>query len=128
MRNKMRDHLLPAELESGEKPIFHLKHGTGGIVDIEFMVQYAVLAWSQQYPELSAYTDNVRILDALNSEGLWEESEVLALAESYKDFRSETHRLSLQQLPVQLPLAQFERQRQVVIKKWQNLMGEQSAQ
>ena len=128
MRNKMRDHLLPAELESGEKPIFHLKHGTGGIVDIEFMVQYAVLAWSHQYPELSVYTDNVRILDALNSEGLWEESEVLALAESYKDFRSETHRLSLQQLPVQLPLAQFERQRQVVIKKWQNLMGEQGAQ
>jgi len=128
MRKKMRDHLLPAGLEGGEKPVFHLKHGTGGIVDIEFMVQYAVLAWSHQYPELSVYTDNVRILDALNKDGLWEESEVLALAESYKDFRSEAHRLSLQQLPVQLPLEYFGQQRQVVIKKWQSVMGGEGAQ
>ncbi|MBL4826835.1 MAG: bifunctional [glutamate--ammonia ligase]-adenylyl-L-tyrosine phosphorylase/[glutamate--ammonia-ligase] adenylyltransferase, partial [Spongiibacteraceae bacterium] len=38
MRRKMRDHLMPIGLETAENPIFHLKHGRGAIVDIEFMV------------------------------------------------------------------------------------------
>lgn len=128
MRQKMREHLLPVGLEQGENPLFHLKHGAGGIVDIEFMVQYAVLAWSHQHPALSVYTDNVRILEVLKDEGLWGESETQALAESYKDFRSEAHRLSLQQLPGQVPQAQFEQQSHVVREKWQQLMIDQDAQ
>ena len=123
MRRKMREHLLPAGLEAGENPLFDLKNGTGGIVDIEFMVQYAVLAWSHKHPALCVYTDNVRILDALKEEGLWEASEVLALTEAYKDFRAEAHRLSLQQLPLQVPAVQFERQSQAVRKNWQQLFS-----
>ena len=51
MRYKMRKHLLSvAKVKEGE---FHLKQSEGGIVDIEFMVQYAVLAWSHRVPELA---------------------------------------------------------------------------
>jgi len=128
MRKKMRDHLLPAGLESGEKPLFHLKHGSGGIVDIEFMVQYAVLAWSHEHPALSVYTDNIRILEALKDEGLLSEDEAKALIESYIDFRSEAHRHSLQQLPGQVPREQFAEQSQAVIDKWQQLMSARAPQ
>jgi glutamate-ammonia-ligase adenylyltransferase len=125
MREKMRAHLVPGELATADNALIDLKNSAGCIVDIEFMVQYAVLAWSHMYPALSVYTDNVRILDALKDEGLWQESEALALAKAYKDFRSEAHRLSLQKLPVLVPAAQFEQQRQFVLKKWQQLMDDQ---
>ncbi len=46
MREKMRAHLLKPETSGGKSPSFHVKQSVGGIVDIEFMVQYCVLAWS----------------------------------------------------------------------------------
>ncbi len=127
MRKKMRDSLLPKGLESGETPVFHLKHGTGAIVDIEFMVQYAVLAWSHQHPALSVYTDNVRILEALYHEGLFNEVEALALIEAYKAYRAESHRLSLQQLPGQVPQVKFAQQSAAVISKWRQLLDDPGA-
>ena len=78
MRQKMRDHLLPKGLEQAEMPIFHLKHGSGAIVDIEFMVQYAVLAWSHQHPALAVYADVIRILESLQQEGLFSAADVEA--------------------------------------------------
>ena len=43
-----------------------LKRGSGGIVDIEFVVQYLVLAHAHDHPSLTEFTDNVRILDAVS--------------------------------------------------------------
>ena len=69
MRRRMREHLLPATgSDDGE---FNLKQSPGGIVDIEFMVQYAVLAWSHRVPELARWSDNVRILETLGDHGLF---------------------------------------------------------
>ncbi|MBP8237652.1 MAG: bifunctional [glutamate--ammonia ligase]-adenylyl-L-tyrosine phosphorylase/[glutamate--ammonia-ligase] adenylyltransferase, partial [Pseudomonas sp.] len=69
MRAKMRDNLGSKATAAGtaanafEAAVpFDLKQDAGGIVDIEFMVQYAALAWSRQYPELLEFTDNIRIL------------------------------------------------------------------
>src|SRR5699024_5274652 len=62
---------------------FGLKQDAGGIVDIEFMVQYAVLAWSWQYPQLVTYTDNIRILDGLGAENLFSADHVRLLQEAY---------------------------------------------
>lgn len=68
MRHKMREHLLPKGLEQRQPPVFHLKQGRGAIVDIEFMVQYAVLVWSHQHPALSEISDNIRILEILGKD------------------------------------------------------------
>src|SRR5690606_28596463 len=72
MRQKMRENLATHTTQGGVDPSaftaaasFDLKQDAGGIVDIEFMVQYAVLAWSCRYPELLRFTDNIRILDGL---------------------------------------------------------------
>ena len=50
MRKKMRDHLGSKKNDEQGNPLFHLKHDKGGIVDIEFMMQYAVLAHAHKTP------------------------------------------------------------------------------
>ena len=124
MRQKMRDHLLPRGLEEAENPIFHLKHSVGAIVDIEFLVQYAVLAWSHQYPILADYTDNIRILECLQQVGLFSGSGGQALIDAYKAYRARAHRLSLLQQPSEVPMIEFERQRRSVMAKWSELLNQ----
>src|SRR5690606_3920051 len=70
MRQKMRDQLGSKKHNIEGEEIFNLKQDAGGIVDIEFMVQYAVLAWAWKQPALARYTDNIRILGALEEAGL----------------------------------------------------------
>jgi len=121
MRIKMRQHLLPGEkVANGD---FHLKQGKGGIVDIEFMVQYAVLAWSNKVPVLARWSDNVRILEALGREGLFEQEECKALSEAYIAYRSAAHQLSLQQQSDVAPSDNFCESRKAVTDKWQQLFG-----
>jgi glutamate-ammonia-ligase adenylyltransferase len=75
---------------------FQLKQDAGGIVDIEFMVQYGVLAWSHQYPELTQVTDNMRLLDAFVHCGLMSSKDCQTLQETYLAYRVETHKRALQ--------------------------------
>ncbi|NND67787.1 MAG: bifunctional glutamine synthetase adenylyltransferase/deadenyltransferase, partial [Halioglobus sp.] len=121
MRNRMRGHLLPDE--QGKDGEFHLKQGSGGIVDIEFMVQYAVLAWSHREPELARWSDNVRILETLGRKGLFEQQECEALTEAYLAYRSAAHQLSLQQQPGVVPADRFAAQRAQVSDKWRQLFA-----
>jgi glutamate-ammonia-ligase adenylyltransferase len=124
MREKMRDHLLPKGLDKADPPLFHLKHGRGAIVDIEFMVQYAVLAWSHKYSALTVYTDNIRILETLCEEGLFSKAETEILVDAYKAYRAATHRLSLLELSNEVPLAEYELHIEPVKAKWLELFGE----
>ncbi|MCE2030426.1 bifunctional [glutamate--ammonia ligase]-adenylyl-L-tyrosine phosphorylase/[glutamate--ammonia-ligase] adenylyltransferase [Sessilibacter corallicola] len=120
MRDKMRSHL-------GSKPkqsLFHLKQDHGGIVDIEFMVQYAALAWAHQHPRLVKYSDNIRILDEIEQAGLMPSSDVQLMVDAYKAYRSIGHRLALQQQPNVLPTDALLEYRQAVTSIWQNLMIE----
>ena len=65
----MRERMLK-ELDRGNATSFDLKHGPGGITDIEFMVQYAVLRWAGAHPPLLAWTDNLRLLETIADLGL----------------------------------------------------------
>jgi glutamate-ammonia-ligase adenylyltransferase len=69
-----------------------LKQGSGGIVDIEFMVQYLVLAHAHAHPSLTEFTDNVRILDGVERLGLLPADLAARLREAYLGLRSEWHR------------------------------------
>ncbi|MCL4105977.1 UNVERIFIED_CONTAM: hypothetical protein GTU68_058283 [Idotea baltica] len=121
MRAKMREHLLPQRRkENGE---FHLKQDSGGIVDIEFMVQYAVLAWSHKFPELTRWSDNVRILEVLGREGLFDQRECDALAQAYLAYRAAAHQLALQQQPDIVPVERFAESKIAVENKWRQLFG-----
>ncbi len=122
MRRRMREHLLPKATQGDRE--FHLKQGVGGIVDIEFMVQFAVLAWSARHPDLVVWSDNVRILDALGTTGLFDRTECDALTEAYLAFRSASHQLALQQLPGTVPIEQYGALRQAVADKWDDVFAQ----
>ena len=122
MRSKMREHLLPPDASADAK-VFHLKHGTGGIVDIEFMVQYAVLAWSAREPELARWSDNVRILEAVARAGLFEQAECDVLTEAYLAYRSAAHQLSLQEEAGVVSAERFADFRAAVSAKWKQLFS-----
>ncbi|MCW8195750.1 bifunctional [glutamate--ammonia ligase]-adenylyl-L-tyrosine phosphorylase/[glutamate--ammonia-ligase] adenylyltransferase [Proteobacteria bacterium 005FR1] len=118
MREKMRKHLGTSE-NSDE---WHIKQDAGGIVDIEFMVQYAVLAWAHSNPGLTRYTDNIRILGCLAEAGLITGADAELLIEAYKTYRSTVHRLALQGLPSTVANDQFLTERRVVADYWQRLL------
>lgn len=86
MRARMR-----SQLPEDEAAV-DLKRGTGGIVDIEFVVQYLVLAHAHDHPALSEYTDNVRILDAVDAAKLLPRGAAARLTEAYLALRAEWHR------------------------------------
>ena len=72
-----------------------LKRSSGGIVDIEFVVQYLVLAWSHEYPVLAEYTDNIRILETAENLQLLPARMAQNLRTAYLALRSEWHRTVL---------------------------------
>ncbi len=100
---------------------YDLKQDAGGIVDIEFMVQYAALAWSHGHPELLRYTDNIRILDGLADAGLLPAEDVALLQEAYKTYRSVAHRQALVKLPGVVPGDQLQAERRAVMRIWRAL-------
>ena len=72
-----------------------VKHDPGGIVDIEFMVQYWVLRWAHEHPGLTRHTENIQLLEALKAEGLLEPARAKLLTEAYRRYLSVEHRLKL---------------------------------
>ena len=113
MRNRMRKELLKEK-----KGQFDLKQGLGGIVDIEFMVQYGVLAWATEKPELLAYTDNIRLLESLASAGLMSKSDVDTLSEAYRVFRARLHKMALQEQPRLVDIEEYSELSTAVQKIW----------
>lgn len=94
---------------------FDLKHDAGGIVDIEFMVQYLVLAHAHQLPDIAVWSDVVRLLESLQQAGVVSEQVAEALRVSYLDYRSAIHALALQGAPPVSSASQFSEQRRQVL-------------
>jgi len=118
MRQKMRTQLRPKDTETDAHPYLDLKQGSGAIVDIEFIVQYAVLAWAHEHPALANWTDNIRLLETLEQEKLLATDAAQGLIAAYKSYRIAAHRLSLAQQPAKRPLAEFENERTMVATQW----------
>ncbi|VVP55419.1 bifunctional [glutamate--ammonia ligase]-adenylyl-L-tyrosine phosphorylase/[glutamate--ammonia-ligase] adenylyltransferase [Pseudomonas fluorescens] len=128
MRAKMRDNLGTKSTAAGTganafeaTAPFDLKQDAGGIVDIEFMVQYAALAWSQTCPSLLRWSDNFRILEELANEGLMPAEDASLLREAYKAYRAAAHRQALQKDAGVIPGDQFADERRQVMRIWREL-------
>jgi len=70
---------------------FDLKRDPGGITDIEFVVQYAVLAHACRHPALLRWTDNIRLLGELAASGVLPAADAERLAAIYREFRDQLH-------------------------------------
>ncbi len=115
MRIRMRK-----ELSKEKKGQFDLKQGAGGIVDIEFMVQYGVLAWAFEKPELLEYTDNIHLLEALAAVGLMAKADVKVLSDAYRTFRARLHKMALQEQPGLVDVEEYSELSAAVQRIWQH--------
>ena len=110
------------ELIRTEEGFFDLKQGEGGITDIEFMVQYMVLAWSASYDNLLTYSDNIRILDAIAEDNLFSKEECQDLADCYRAFRADIHKIALQEQPAVVDDKTVAKPRARVREIWQKYL------
>lgn len=69
----------------------------GGIVDIEFLVQYLVLRHTCDHPDVVEWTDNICLLEALSVDGLISGEDSGILQNAYVSMRKAMHRLTLQE-------------------------------
>jgi len=100
MRLRMQENL-----DKGGPGQLHLKNDPGGVADVEFMVQYLVLAHASQFPELLEYPDNVRILTVAARCNLISADECEQLKQQYLTLRRLINRQSLQQKPAVVELS-----------------------
>jgi glutamine synthetase adenylyltransferase/Zn-dependent oligopeptidase len=91
MRLRMR-----RELSRAGPGQFDIKQDAGGIADIEFLVQYWVLASAADQPELLRFSDNIRQLEGLTAAGVLDLATALWLKEAYIGYRTVLHHLSLE--------------------------------
>jgi glutamate-ammonia-ligase adenylyltransferase len=118
MRRRMRK-----ELDSSDATVFDLKHGSGGIGDIEFLVQYLVLKEAYAHPDVIFYSDNIRQLDALVAAGLLDKHAGDRLQGVYRAYRQRLHHLVLDGQKALCDAEQFSAERDFVIKIWNDWLG-----
>ncbi|MCM2129806.1 bifunctional [glutamate--ammonia ligase]-adenylyl-L-tyrosine phosphorylase/[glutamate--ammonia-ligase] adenylyltransferase [Larsenimonas rhizosphaerae] len=121
MRHKMRTHLAGSSKDQAEGR-FHLKQDPGGLVDIEFLNQYAVLALSHESEALLTYTDNIRLIETLESCGQISQEEAAILRDAYLAYRAETHRQALSKAGEMTSSEGFDEHRRAVARLWQRWM------
>ena len=119
MRQKMHDN-QPAPPEGH----FHLKQDAGGLIDIEFIVQYLLLAHGAEEPVLCRMSDNIRQLAALEATGILTSSQAMTLRDSYRKLRLEVHHRQLNDTGNHAPLRDWQPLRDQVIAIWQDVFAE----
>jgi glutamate-ammonia-ligase adenylyltransferase len=122
MRARMR-----AEHASTEPGVFDLKQDPGGITDIEFMVQYGVLAYAADQPALLTWTDNKRLLEVFSDCGVMPATACAELCEAYFAMRHRIHRCALQEQPARVPDSEFREQRRLVTGLWREFLLDEVA-
>ncbi|WP_367108778.1 bifunctional [glutamate--ammonia ligase]-adenylyl-L-tyrosine phosphorylase/[glutamate--ammonia-ligase] adenylyltransferase [uncultured Psychrobacter sp.] len=122
MRIKMQKHLGTSRKDQRAGK-FHLKQDAGGIIDIEFLAQFAVLAYSHEYPSLTKWSDNVRIFEEVAQLGIWEEEVCQNLTDAYLRIRAATHQLALAEQSSSVDESLWVETRALVQNQWQHLMG-----
>ena len=65
MRHRMR-----TELDRSGNDLFDIKHGSGGLTDIEFFLQAQVLMHAEDHPDLLALRETPELIEGLTSEGI----------------------------------------------------------
>ena len=124
MRDRLRQaHACPADH-------FDIKHSTGGMIDVEFAVQYLILTHSQHHPELMDNLGNIALLGRAEAAGLLPTGVGLAAGKAYRALRHIQHRARLDDAPTQLEGAALEQaqvHRQAVLALGQAVFGDEAA-
>ena len=102
---------------------FDVKHSAGGMMDVEFAVQYLVLAHGSRHATLLDNAGNIALLQRAEGQGLLPAGVGGAAADAYRDLRRAQHRARLDEQPTQFPPALYAAQRDAVLALWQAVFG-----
>ncbi|WP_374357940.1 bifunctional [glutamate--ammonia ligase]-adenylyl-L-tyrosine phosphorylase/[glutamate--ammonia-ligase] adenylyltransferase, partial [Chitinimonas sp.] len=116
----MRDKMLATHPARSDD----VKHCRGGLVDVEFIVQYLVLAHSHQHPALLANSGNIALLKAAAEAGLIPAALALDAKEAYRQLRDLQHKQRLNGTPPSAEaLASLEPHCEAVRNLWHVVFG-----
>jgi len=117
MRRKMHDG------HPNDSDLFDIKHDPGGMVDIEFMVQYLVLAHASAHPELTANHGNLKLLQRSGELNLVDAGLAQQVNDIYRQLRVLQHKMRLNSpQPCRIDPAQVDVT--AVRKMWEQLLQE----
>jgi glutamate-ammonia-ligase adenylyltransferase len=117
MREKVRG---AQRITSGR---FDIKHSIGGMMDVEFAVQYLVLAHAAQHPELLDDAGNIALLQRAEDAGLLPAGIGRTAADAYRELRRMQHQARLDERPTQVEPATVEAQAGAVQALWRVVFG-----
>jgi len=116
MRQKMLDG------HPNDSALFDIKHDRGGMVDIEFIVQFLVLAHAATYPELTANSGNLALLTRAGALGLIDADQAATVCNTYRRLRTLQHKMRLNnQSPCRIDAAAIDTT--AVLALWETLLG-----
>jgi len=118
MRTKMLDG------HPNRSDLFDIKHDRGGLVDVEFIVQFLVLGYASKYEALTANIGNLALLKLSARLGLIPEPLALGAFEAYRNLRRRQHMLRLQgEKYARAPRESIARDAQAVLALWESVFG-----
>ncbi|HKX39517.1 MAG TPA: bifunctional [glutamate--ammonia ligase]-adenylyl-L-tyrosine phosphorylase/[glutamate--ammonia-ligase] adenylyltransferase [Burkholderiaceae bacterium] len=117
MRQKVRD---AHPVRDGR---FDLKHSAGGMIDVEFAVQYLVLAHGATRRGLLDDVGNIALLQRAQDAGLLPDQVGSHAADAYRELRRAQHRARLDERPTQFDADVYTPQRDAVLALWRAVFG-----
>ena len=109
---------------------FDVKHSPGGMVDVEFAVQFLVLSQAANHPGLVANVGNIALLEHAQQCGLLPEASELwpqglghAAADAYRELRRVQHHARLNEEPTQVSEAALQGERSAVVALCERVLG-----
>jgi len=102
-----------------EADSFDVKHGTGGMVDAEFAMQYLVLAEAARHPELADNVGNIALLLRAEQAGLLPLGVGRQAADAYRELRRVQHHARLNEEPTQVSPESVQTERAAIQALWQ---------
>jgi glutamate-ammonia-ligase adenylyltransferase len=103
---------------------FEVKHSAGGMMDVEFAVQFLVLAHGHAHPALLDNAGNIALLQRAETAGLLPKGVGVAAADAYRELRRVQHRARLDEQPTHVDPASVEAERAAVRALWQAVFGD----
>ena len=118
MRRKMSD------VHAGKSPLFDLKHDAGGLVDVEFLVQYLVLGHAHAHPQLTGNLGNIALLRIAGEIGLIPAALAASCGDSYRLLRRLQHRQRLNGLASRVAPEEVVAAREPVRALWDSIFAD----
>lgn len=117
MREKMR------ASHPAKPSVFDVKHDKGGIIDVEFTVQYLVLLHAHQHTQLLENIGNIGLLHTLGQLGIVEVKQADHVANAYRAYRKIIHSTKLQGKEAKVDTTDIAAHQTAVIALWQQVLG-----